>query len=403
TGALDPNGTIVPITTDRGFTNHEHIDELGLIHMNGRIYDPVIGRFVSPDFQIPDPNDLQSYNRYSYVFNRPLVLTDSDGQCGLICVAVWVFVGSEVAHQVGIIDKGTARMIQGIAVAVALGPQGWAVGGTGTLGNALVAGFAGGYVGSDFNLKAGLYGAATGGIFYGVGSLAQYQGWGEGSFGSTALHAGAGCVTSSLQGGDCGSGALSAGFSEGVGGNLSLKGTDALIARMAIGGTASVLGGGKFGNGAVTAAFGYLFNDCEHGPTRCTPAEIARGENEGVTRVYPVEEVALGGGVLGKVGQVISRWFSSAADALTVTITDVTPVLVNAEGRGGIAAAEKLFDALPRAGNVTATETQRGVVRNIELQNGGTASIRPFSQTNPSGATVQINPSGARTIKVRYD
>ena len=53
--------------TKRGFTGHEHISEFNLIHMNGRVYDPVIGRFLSADPHIQAPYDTQSYNRYSYV------------------------------------------------------------------------------------------------------------------------------------------------------------------------------------------------------------------------------------------------------------------------------------------------------------------------------------------------
>jgi RHS repeat-associated protein len=43
----------------------EHIDEMGLIHMNGRAYDPQIGRFLSADPYIQAPYNTQSYNRYS--------------------------------------------------------------------------------------------------------------------------------------------------------------------------------------------------------------------------------------------------------------------------------------------------------------------------------------------------
>ncbi len=50
-----------------------------LIHMNGRIYDNAIGRFISPDPVIQEPNNLQSFNRYTYVMNRPLSLTDPSG------------------------------------------------------------------------------------------------------------------------------------------------------------------------------------------------------------------------------------------------------------------------------------------------------------------------------------
>ncbi len=66
--------------TARGFTDHEHLDGVGLIHMNGRVYDPVVGRFVSPDPWIQDPENSQSFNRYSYVWNNPLSHTDPTGE-----------------------------------------------------------------------------------------------------------------------------------------------------------------------------------------------------------------------------------------------------------------------------------------------------------------------------------
>ncbi len=65
--------------SSRGFTDHEHIDGVGLIHMNGRVYDPVIGRFLTPDPLVQAPNNTQSYNRYSYVFNNPLSFVDPSG------------------------------------------------------------------------------------------------------------------------------------------------------------------------------------------------------------------------------------------------------------------------------------------------------------------------------------
>lgn len=64
---------------DRGYTGHEHIDLFGLINMNGRIYDPVIGRFISPDPFLQEATDLQNYNRYAYVLNNPLAYTDPSG------------------------------------------------------------------------------------------------------------------------------------------------------------------------------------------------------------------------------------------------------------------------------------------------------------------------------------
>ena len=65
--------------TTRGYTNHEMLDEVGLIHMNGRLYNAKLARFVSADPLIPDPMNTQSYNRYSYVRNQPTYFTDPSG------------------------------------------------------------------------------------------------------------------------------------------------------------------------------------------------------------------------------------------------------------------------------------------------------------------------------------
>ena len=67
------------IKNRRGFTGHEHLDRTGIIHMNGRIYDPVLARFLSPDPLVSNPYFSQSYNRYSYVLNNPLGMTDPSG------------------------------------------------------------------------------------------------------------------------------------------------------------------------------------------------------------------------------------------------------------------------------------------------------------------------------------
>ncbi|MCW8126446.1 RHS repeat domain-containing protein [Microbulbifer halophilus] len=67
------------LSTRRGFTGHEHLDRTGLIHMNGRIYDPTLGRFLSPDPIVQAPTYSQNWNRYSYVVNNPLSFTDPSG------------------------------------------------------------------------------------------------------------------------------------------------------------------------------------------------------------------------------------------------------------------------------------------------------------------------------------
>jgi RHS repeat-associated protein len=62
-----------------GYTGHEHLDQLGLVHMNARLYDPILGRHTSADPTVPDAVNLQSLNRYSYVLNNALAFTDPTG------------------------------------------------------------------------------------------------------------------------------------------------------------------------------------------------------------------------------------------------------------------------------------------------------------------------------------
>ncbi|MBS0422255.1 MAG: VCBS repeat-containing protein [Proteobacteria bacterium] len=76
-----PDYAAIAGITRRGYTDafHEMLDNVNLIHMNGRVYDPVVGRFLSPDPMGATIGDSQSGNPYSYVSNRPLTLTDPTG------------------------------------------------------------------------------------------------------------------------------------------------------------------------------------------------------------------------------------------------------------------------------------------------------------------------------------
>lgn len=71
---------VIAETTRRGFTFQEELDNIGLIHMNGRVYDPTVGRFLSTDQAIGSLGDSQSVNPYSYVGNRPLSFVDPNGE-----------------------------------------------------------------------------------------------------------------------------------------------------------------------------------------------------------------------------------------------------------------------------------------------------------------------------------
>jgi RHS repeat-associated protein len=257
-GTPDVLDSIVGYNTDRGYTMHEHLDEMGVIHMNGRIYDPLIGRFMSADPFIQHVDDLQNYNRYAYVRNNPLAITDPSGHFWGWVVALV----AEVAHQVGVIDKQTARTIQGIAIGYEIGGLVKAAGG-GAIAAGAAGGFAGGAV-STGTLNGALNGALTGAAFGAVG--ANFD---AGTPGSYIGHAAVGCASSVLGGGKCGSGAVAAVFGKYVTNQLegwNPQGINAALARgvaaTVAGGVGSVIAGGKFENGAITAAFGYLYNAC---------------------------------------------------------------------------------------------------------------------------------------------
>ncbi len=85
-----PNATelakIAALTRD-GFTGHEHLDNLDLIHMNGRVFDPRLGRFISADPYVTLPFDGQGLNRYAYALNNPLAFIDPSGFDAVPCVA----------------------------------------------------------------------------------------------------------------------------------------------------------------------------------------------------------------------------------------------------------------------------------------------------------------------------
>ena len=117
--------------TTRGFTGHEQLDQVGLIHMNGRVYDPKLGRFLQADPFVQAVGNTQNFNRYSYVLNNPLNTVDPSGYIfgkifksiskalksfgrGLIRLASKVF-GPEVVNAVGTFFSGWFGGAPGVA------------------------------------------------------------------------------------------------------------------------------------------------------------------------------------------------------------------------------------------------------------------------------------------------
>ncbi|NQD35651.1 hypothetical protein HPT27_01365 [Permianibacter sp. IMCC34836] len=269
--------------TFHGYTGHEMVDELGLIHMNGRMYDPKLGRFLQADPYIQAPKSSQSLNRYSYLLNNPLNGTDPTG-----------FMSEWLRNPVRAMMRNWSPEHSQMFVSVAsfmCGPAYYVCYGRGTYDNARAHGasrgdamFAGVEAGITAYISAQMFNAigdAFSGGKYGS-SWWRADAAGKGAFGGNlswtgylakvGAHGMAGGVMSYVQGGKFGDGFASAGVTEasapliewGLGGNgLGYRAARTTVAAV-IGGTASELTGGKFANGAVSAAFAWNFNHEEH-------------------------------------------------------------------------------------------------------------------------------------------
>jgi len=255
----------------RGYTDHEHLENFGLIHMNGRVYDPVLARFLSADPFIGDASDSESYNRYSYVNNNPVNAIDPSGYFlkklfkVVAIVAAAYFGGLWAIKAFGISATGAAGS------AFAGGLQAAGVGSgviNGIIGGA-AAGFASGFSGSLLNggsigdafragLVGGLAGAVTGGFLGKIGASDMHwfkRGMSHGLVHGTVAEATGGEFRHGFYSG------FAAGATEMKIGNWA--GDDpsrGIVAASVVGGTASALGGGKFANGALSGAFSYMFN-----------------------------------------------------------------------------------------------------------------------------------------------
>ncbi|WP_445721381.1 RHS repeat-associated core domain-containing protein [Flavobacterium sp.] len=178
-------GWIGGLLIDRGYTGHEHLKTVGLIHMNGRIYDPILRRFMSPDNFVQDPHNTQSFNRYGYVFNNPLLYTDPTGELAFLAA-----VG--IAAAVAIITNGISNSIQGVPFWYGAG-------------------------------RAGTMGAVAGAISFGIGSVATStftNAYSQAAF-QAGMHATTGGIMSEIEGGSFASGfasgAVSSVVSSGIG------------------------------------------------------------------------------------------------------------------------------------------------------------------------------------------
>ncbi len=255
-------GIYTPTNTTHGFTGHEMLDGFGIIHMNGRIYDPELGRMLSPDPIVQEMVNLQNLNRYSYVLNNPLSLTDPTGLSWL--GENWRSVGAVVIVIAAAIITHGASLEGTDALLVAMG--------AGAVSSAVACACAQGAVTGAFSAL----------LFWGIGEYFQSiadanpqglkfvgdTGLTPGQYGAkVAAHGVAGGIMSTIQGGKFGHGFASAGmaqlFSPAIG-QITGDSSGAIASRITvaafIGGTTSAMSGGKFANGALTAAFVQAFN-----------------------------------------------------------------------------------------------------------------------------------------------
>jgi len=162
---------------DRGYTGHEHYTEVGIIHMNGRLYDPLLRRFLNADENIQDPFNTQIYNRYGYAMNNPLIYNDPNGEF------VWIAVGAVIGgYLTGVKANGSWNPVQwnwgatwgkiamGAAVGAFTGGVGAAVG-SASLAAATAYGINGGLLGGAI---AGATGGAVAGAINGFATAVMF-------------------------------------------------------------------------------------------------------------------------------------------------------------------------------------------------------------------------------------
>jgi RHS repeat-associated protein len=177
----------------RGYTGHEHLPEFNLINMNGRMYDPIVGRFLSADPFVQMPEFSQTFNRYSYCLNNPFKYTDPNGYwwgiddlivAGLGFVVGYVSYGISTgdwggkAFAAGGIAAGTSWLTYNTAgAASSLLTKSLGEGAATVIGNSIggaVGSFAGNVAGQAYfngSIDFGIAGqAALYGFGYGIGS-----------------------------------------------------------------------------------------------------------------------------------------------------------------------------------------------------------------------------------------
>ena len=175
--------TLNTIGLHRGYTGHEMLNEFDIINMNGRLYDPVLGRFFSPDNYVQIPDNSQNFNRYSYCLNNPLKYTDPSGDVFVLddFIAITAMGAMMGAMNAAMSDKPIWKgALLGAASAAATYGIGQLFGVAGSFGHELLRAGAHGLSSGVFNALNGdnfWNGLISGATSSGMGSFAQSSNW----------------------------------------------------------------------------------------------------------------------------------------------------------------------------------------------------------------------------------
>lgn len=259
----------------RGYTGHEHLPLFGLINMNARLYDPVLGRFLSPDPFVQNYDWLQNYNRYTYALNNPLCYVDEDGRIFWAVVGVAAAIGGVVNLATHWDEIASAGGWNGVLKGASYFLSGAVAGGAGAVVSIGVAvGF-----GSALSITAASYSAASMGFIPGV-----VQGAAGGLTSGFLLGTSNSLIDGKGLGTSLGNG-LSEGVSSGIFGGL-LGG--------ASGGINAVRNGKNFWNGSGTSNRDRIISEIlseEPAVTSATSQEVAESSDKGPYTIYEGYEV----------------------------------------------------------------------------------------------------------------